>query len=76
MVDSMDTLLFHRHQLHQSPDILLLSPVIAAQYHLTHTDLAKIIGAFQLSYALTWLIGGIFLDLVGTRIGLIVTAVW
>jgi ACS family hexuronate transporter-like MFS transporter len=54
----------------------VLSPVIAAQYHLTHTDLAKIIGAFQLSYALTWLIGGIFLDLVGTRIGLIVAVVW
>jgi MFS transporter, ACS family, hexuronate transporter len=54
----------------------VLSPVIAAQYHLTHTDLAKIIGAFQLSYALTWLIGGIFLDTVGTRIGLIVAVVW
>jgi ACS family hexuronate transporter-like MFS transporter len=54
----------------------VLSPVIAAQYHLTHTDLAKIIGAFQLSYALTWLIGGIFLDLVGTRIGLFAAVVW
>jgi MFS transporter, ACS family, hexuronate transporter len=54
----------------------VLSPVIAAQYHLTHTDLAKIIGAFQLSYALTWLVGGIFLDAVGTRIGLIVAVVW
>jgi ACS family hexuronate transporter-like MFS transporter len=54
----------------------VLSPVIAAQYHLTHTDLAKIIGAFQISYALTWLIGGIFLDAVGTRIGLIVAVIW
>jgi len=54
----------------------VLSPVIAAQYHLTHTDLAKIIGAFQLSYAITWLIGGIFLDAVGTRIGLIAAVVW
>jgi ACS family hexuronate transporter-like MFS transporter len=54
----------------------VLSPVIAAQYHLTHTDLAKIIGGFQISYALTWLIGGIFLDAVGTRIGLIVAVIW
>jgi MFS transporter, ACS family, hexuronate transporter len=54
----------------------VLSPVIAAQYHLTHTDLAKIIGAFQVSYALTWVIGGIFLDAVGTRIGLIVAVIW
>jgi ACS family hexuronate transporter-like MFS transporter len=37
----------------------VLSPVIAAQYHLTHTDLAKISGGVQFSYALTWLIGGI-----------------
>jgi len=54
----------------------VLSPVIAAQLHLTHTDLAKIIGAFQISYALTWLIGGIFLDAVGTRIGLTIAVVW
>ena len=54
----------------------VLSPVIAAQFHLSHTDLAKIIGAFQLSYALTWLAGGIFLDAVGTRIGLSVAVIW
>jgi MFS transporter, ACS family, hexuronate transporter len=50
----------------------VLAPVIAAQYHLTHTELAKILGAFQISYAITWLLGGIFLDAVGTRIGLAV----
>lgn len=54
----------------------VLSPVIAAQFHFSHTDLAKIISAFQLSYALTWLAGGIFLDAVGTRIGLAVAVVW
>lgn len=48
----------------------VLAPVITAQFHLSHTDLAKILGAFQISYALTWLLGGIFLDIVGTRIGL------
>lgn len=50
----------------------VLSPVIAAQFHLSHIDLSKIFGAFQISYALTWLLGGIFLDAVGTRIGLTV----
>ena len=54
----------------------VLSPVITSQFHLTHTDLAKIVGAFQLSYALTWLVGGIFLDAVGTRIGLSVAVIW
>ena len=54
----------------------VLSPMIAAQFHLSHTDLSKIMGAFQISYALTWLLGGIFLDAVGTRIGLAVAVVW
>lgn len=54
----------------------VLSPLITIQFHLTHTDLAKIIGAFQISYALTWLLGGMFLDAVGTRIGLAVAVVW
>src|ERR1700742_3874309 len=48
----------------------VLSPMITAQYHLSHTDLAKILGSFQISYAITWLLGGIFLDAVGTRLGL------
>jgi ACS family hexuronate transporter-like MFS transporter len=54
----------------------VLSPMIATQFHLSHTDLAKILGAFQISYALTWLLGGIFLDIVGTRIGLTIAVIW
>src|ERR1700677_3191120 len=54
----------------------VLAPVIAAQYHLSHTDLAKILGAFQISYAVTWLLGGIFLDAVGTRLGLALAVVF
>lgn len=54
----------------------VLSPMITSQYHMTHADLGRILGAFQISYALTWLLGGIFLDAVGTRIGLAVAAIW
>ncbi|HEY6852333.1 MAG TPA: MFS transporter [Terracidiphilus sp.] len=54
----------------------VLAPLITAQYHLTHTDLAKILGAFQISYAITWLLGGIFLDAVGTRLGLALAVVF
>jgi ACS family hexuronate transporter-like MFS transporter len=55
----------------------VLSPMIAHQYHFSHTDIAKILGAFQVSYALTWLLGGIVLDVVGTRIGLaLAAALW
>ncbi|HWF66951.1 MAG TPA: MFS transporter [Acidobacteriaceae bacterium] len=54
----------------------VLSPMITAQYHLTHTDLAKILGSFQISYALTWLVGGIVLDAIGSRAGLAIAAAW
>jgi ACS family hexuronate transporter-like MFS transporter len=54
----------------------VLAPLITAQYHLSHTDLAKILGAFQISYAITWLLGGIFLDAIGTRLGLAVAVVF
>ncbi len=54
----------------------VLAPLITVQYHLTHTELAKILGAFQISYALTWLLGGIFLDAVGTRLGLSLAVVF
>ncbi|HEY2467528.1 MAG TPA: MFS transporter [Terracidiphilus sp.] len=48
----------------------VLSPMLAAQYHFSHADIAKILGAFQMSYAITWLLGGIALDTFGTRLGL------
>ncbi len=55
----------------------VLAPMLAAQYHFSHADLAKILGTFQISYALTWLLGGIFLDAVGTRVGLaLAVAFW
>lgn len=50
--------------------------MIARQYHMSHTDLATILGAFQVSYALTWLFGGILLDVIGTRIGLALAVCW
>ncbi|MGA2632687.1 MAG: MFS transporter [Terracidiphilus sp.] len=54
----------------------VLAPMISSQYHLSHTDLSKIFGAFQVSYAITWLLGGIFLDAVGTRLGLALAVVF
>jgi MFS transporter, ACS family, hexuronate transporter len=54
----------------------VLSPMIAVQLHLNHADLAKIMGAFQISYAITWLLGGIFLDVVGTKVGLAIAVIW
>src|SRR5205085_2254534 len=39
-------------------------------------DLSQIFAAFQVSYGLTWLLGGILLDIVGTRIGLSIAVIW
>ena len=54
----------------------VLAPILAKQFHLSHTGLSNIFGAFQFSYAAMWLIGGIFLDIVGTRLGLASAVVW
>lgn len=54
----------------------VLSPLLSAQLHFNHAAIARIMGAFQISYALTWLVGGVFLDIVGTRIGLALAVIW
>ncbi|WP_263367377.1 MFS transporter [Edaphobacter bradus] len=53
----------------------VLSPMIAREFHFTHTDLAKVFGTFQVSYALTWLLGGILLDAIGVQLGLALAAI-
>jgi ACS family hexuronate transporter-like MFS transporter len=54
----------------------VLAPVITAQFNLSHDDYSNIVSAFQLAYALMWLAGGVFLDVVGTRRGLALAVVW
>ena len=54
----------------------VLAPVISKQFHLSHSELSSIFGAFQFAYAGTWLVGGIFLDIVGTRLGLSIAVIW
>lgn len=53
----------------------VLSPMIARQYHFSHADIAKILGGFQVSYAITFLVGGIVVDAIGVRLGLALAAV-
>ena len=54
----------------------VLAPVISKEFHLSHSQLSDIFSSFQYAYAGTWLLGGIFLDVVGTRLGLIIAVVW
>ncbi len=54
----------------------VLAPLISKQFHLNHSQLSNIFGSFQFAYAGAWLLGGIFLDIVGTRLGLAIAVVW
>jgi ACS family hexuronate transporter-like MFS transporter len=54
----------------------VLAPLISKEFHLSHSALSNIFGAFQISYACMWLVGGIFLDVVGTRLGLAIAVIW
>ena len=54
----------------------VLAPAITREFHMSHTALGHVFFAFQVSYALTWLVGGILLDAVGTRLGLSLAVIW
>jgi ACS family hexuronate transporter-like MFS transporter len=54
----------------------VLAPVITQQFHLNHSQLSWVFGFFQLSYAGMWLIGGVLLDIIGTRLGLAIAVIW
>lgn len=54
----------------------VLSPVILKELNLSHLDYSRIVSAFQITYAVTWLVGGVFLDVVGTRLGLALAVIW
>ena len=54
----------------------VLAPVISKELNLSHTDLSLVFSAFQISYAGTWLVGGVLLDVIGTRLGLALAVVW
>jgi ACS family hexuronate transporter-like MFS transporter len=54
----------------------VLAPVITRELHLSHTQLSQVFSAFQIAYAGTWLVGGVVLDIIGTRLGLALAVVW
>jgi ACS family hexuronate transporter-like MFS transporter len=54
----------------------VLAPVIIQEFHLNHNDYSNIVSAFQVAYAMMWLVGGVLLDIVGTRLGLALAVIW
>ena len=54
----------------------VLAPVLVSQFHLSSVEFSRIAAAFQFSYAITWLAGGVVLDIIGTRLGLAIAVVF
>jgi len=50
--------------------------MITAEFHLSHVELSRILGTFQIAYAITWLLVASFLTALGTRWGLAIAAAW
>ncbi|HEV2351834.1 MAG TPA: MFS transporter [Terriglobia bacterium] len=53
-----------------------LAPVITREFHMTNEDYSYIVSSFQAAYAIMWLVGGVILDMVGTRVGLTIAMIW
>lgn len=54
----------------------VLAPVIMQQFHMTNQDYSYVVSAFQVAYAGMWLIGGVIIDIIGTRRGLTLAMIW
>ena len=54
----------------------VLAPYLKAEHHWTNSDFASIVIAFRISYALVQFLGGRFVDVLGTRLGLSIAVAW
>ena len=54
----------------------VLAPYLKAEYHWTNTDFATIVIAFRLAYSVMQFVGGRFVDVVGTKLGLTIAVAW
>ncbi len=53
-----------------------LAPVITKEFHMTNAEYGLVVSSFQIAYAVMWLVGGVLLDLIGTRLGLTIAMIW
>jgi ACS family hexuronate transporter-like MFS transporter len=54
----------------------VLAPVIMQELHMTHEQYSYVVSAFQIAYACMWLVRGVIIDIIGTRLGLTVAMIW
>ena len=54
----------------------VLAPIITKEFHMSNADYSRIVSAFQFAYAGMWLVGGVLIDVIGTRLGLTLAMIW
>jgi ACS family hexuronate transporter-like MFS transporter len=64
-------LLCHDDQLHRSPSLGILKPELQSQLGWNEIDYSNIIFAFNLAYALGYVVAGRIMDRIGVRLGLL-----
>lgn len=56
--------------------LAILAPTLSEKFGMSQADYGRIIMAFQLAYAVMYVVGGRFVDLVGEKIGMTACVVW
>ncbi len=56
--------------------LAILAPTLSEKFDLSQTDYARIIMAFQLAYAVMYVVAGRFVDLVGEKVGMTACVLW
>lgn len=46
----------------------VLAPVVMKQFHMTHEVYSYVVSAVQVAYAGIWRVGGVIIDVIGTRL--------
>jgi ACS family hexuronate transporter-like MFS transporter len=54
----------------------IVSPILIDEFHLSNQDYAFVVNAFLLTYGLMQILGGIFVDRIGTRWGFTIMFIW
>ena len=60
----------------QTISVLANEIVFRDGHHLTSQEYSRVVSAFQFAYAGMWLVGGVFIDIIGTRLGLALAMIW
>src|SRR5205823_2610427 len=60
----------------QTLSVLANEIVLSGGHHLTSQEYSRVVSSFQFAYAGMWLVGGVLIDVIGTRLGLTLAMIW